>query len=75
MPLLDHFRLAWLGRAAPTAPSIGPAGRLHRVVLRQRAVRVPTEFEQKLEALESEYSQPLYDASAYGFPAVERVED
>ena len=75
MPLLDHFRLPWLGKAAPAAPSIGPAGRLHRVVSRQRGVRIPTEFEQRLEALESEYPQPLYEASAYGFAAVERVED
>lgn len=72
MPLLDHFRLPRLGRPAapppPVDPQAGAAGRLHRVLARQKGIRITSDIEQRLEALESEYSEPLYDSSAYGSP-------
>ncbi len=79
MPLLDHFRLLRRGKAFPVealaSPQTGPASRLHRVVSRQRGGRVPTDLEERLQALETEYSEPLYGASAYGSPPSERSED
>ena len=77
MPLLDHFRFPRLGRSVPppqvaVAP-IEPTSRLDRVV--SRSVRVASEIEQKLDAMESEYSAPLYGPSAYGSPETDEVED
>ena len=78
MPLLDYFRLPRLARAPalpPAAePTTGAAGRLHRVVRRQRAIRIPTDIERRLEAMESECSEPLYDSSAYGSPSADPAE-
>lgn len=78
MPLLDYFRLPRLAKALPmplpSEPPTGVAGRLHRVVIRQKSVRIPTDIERRLEAMESECSEPLYDASAYGSPAADPSE-
>jgi hypothetical protein len=78
MPLLDHFRLPRPAKAAPP-PVVdipgGPITRLDRMVARQRRVGVPSEMEQRLQALEEEYSQPLYAASAYSSPDQQSEED
>jgi hypothetical protein len=79
MPLLDHFRWPrWIkGEAVPPLKLVeAPAGgRLERLVARQRIVRVPSELELRLEAMEEEYSAPLYDSSAYSSPHAAREED
>ena len=69
MPLLNHFRR---GRFKDETPS--PAeeefrmSRLDRLVARQKAVRIPSELDLKLEALEEECSAPLYEPSVYISP-------
>jgi hypothetical protein len=73
VPLLDHFRLPRLGGRPSPPPLVdaqtGAAGRLHRVVVRQKTVRVASDLDRRLQALEGECSEPLYDSSAYGSPA------
>ena len=78
MSLLDHFRLPRLHKAAPPPPvrdEGGPQTRLGRMVARQKGHAPVSMYEARLEALESEYSAPLYDASAYGSPSLDRRED
>lgn len=79
MPLMDHFRLPRFGRGVAVPPikleAAPEGGRLERVVARQRSVRIPTEMEQRLDAMEEEYSAPLYDSSAYSSPILDSEED
>lgn len=67
MPLLDHFRRGRSDRnAAPSAAEEERStARLDRLVARQKVVRLPSELDLKLEALEEEFSPPLYDLSVY----------
>jgi hypothetical protein len=71
MAFMDHFRLPMLGRAAPPPPvpdaGAAPSTRLDRVVARCTA-RAPTDLQRGILSLEEEYSEPLYDSSAYGSP-------
>jgi hypothetical protein len=78
MSLLDHFRLPRSHKPAPPPPIIdegGPQTRLGRMVARQRGVAPVSGHDARLEALESEYSAPLYDASAYSSPLLDPRED
>ncbi len=78
MSLLDHFRLPRSHKVAPPPPLTdegGPQTRLGRMVARQKGVRTAGGLEARLEALESEYSAPLYDASAYSSPTPDPRED
>ena len=78
MSWLDHFRLPRSHKAAPPPPTVdegGPKTRLGRMVARQKGVVPASGLEARLEALESEYSAPLYDASAYSSPASDPRED
>ncbi len=79
MPLLDHFRLPRLTKAAAPPPVASippePATRLDRMVARQKCVRMSTEMERRIQAMEQEYSEPLYDAKAYGSPTSGASED
>ncbi len=69
MPLMDQFRLPRFGReAAPPPPpeqDCAPS-RLDRMVARQKGERPQSDRDRALEALEEEYSAPLYDSSVYG---------
>ena len=78
MSFMDHFRLPRSHKAAPPPPIIaegGPQTRLGRRVARQRGIAPVSGHEARLEALESEYSTPLYDASAYSSPLLDPRED
>ncbi len=78
MSLLDHFRLPRSHKTAPPPPIIdegGPQTRLGRMVARQKGVVPVGGREARLEALESEYSAPLYDASAYSSPSLDPRKD
>ena len=77
MPLLDHFRFPRLGRneAPPPADEPESASRLDRMVARQREVRVPSDLHLRLEAMEEEYSPPLYGSSAYSSGISQAEED
>ena len=78
MSLLDHFRLPRSHKAAPPPPNIeegGPKTRLGRMVARQKGIVPVSAHEARLEALESEYSAPLYDASAYSSSLPDPGED
>ena len=78
MSLLDHFRLPRSHKAAPPPPLIeegGPQTRLGRMVARQKGIAPVSGCEATLEAMESEYSAPRYDASAYSSPLLEPRED
>ena len=79
MSLLDHFRLSRSHKPAPpplpAAEEGGPQTRLGRMVARQKGVGPVSGCEARLEALESEYSAPLYDASAYSSPLLDPRED
>ena len=78
MSLLDHFRLPRAHKTAPPLPIIdkgGPQTRLGRMVARQKGLVPVSAHDARLEALESEYSAPLYDASAYGSPSLDPRED
>ena len=78
MSLLDHFRLPRAHKPAPPPPIIdkgGPQTRLGRMVARQKSPVPISSPEARLDALESEYSAPLYDASAYGSPSLDPRED
>jgi hypothetical protein len=77
MSLLDHFRLPRSHNAAPPPPLLegGPQTRLGRMVARQKGVATVRGCQATLEALESEYSAPLYDASAYSSPSAGPRED
>ncbi len=74
MPLLDHFRFSRLGRgAAPLpvpvpvpVPESLPVTRLDRMVARQKGELPQSDRDRALDALEEEYSAPLYDSSVYG---------
>jgi hypothetical protein len=45
------------------------------MVARQKCVGFPTEMERRIQAMEQEYSEPLYDAKAYGSPTSGASED
>lgn len=78
MPLLDHFRLTRLHKAVPPPPLAdegGPQTRLGRMLARQKNGHVSPHLDTRLEALEGEYSEPLYDASAYSSPFADPGED
>lgn len=79
MPLRVQFRFPRFSKISLATPAAtrfnGPAGRLHRVVERQRGVPVGTDFGRRLDRGRSEYSEPLYGASAYGSPLVLALED
>ncbi len=78
MSFMDHFRLSRLHKAAPPPPLIEegkPQTRLGRMVARQKGLVPVSEHEARLDALESEYSAPLYDASAYSSPILDPRED
>lgn len=78
MSLLDHFRLPRSPKPAPPPPIIeegGPQTRLGRMVARQKGIVPVSGCEATLEAMESEYSAPLYDASAYSSPILDPRED
>ena len=78
MSLLDHFRLPRSHKAAPPPPIVeegGPQTRLGRMVARQKGVLPVSGHEARLEALESEYSAPLYASSAYSSPLLDPRED
>jgi hypothetical protein len=77
MPLLDHFRFPRLGRGETPPPPHEPdsTSRLDRMVARQREVRVPSDLQLRLEAMEEEYSPPLYDSSAYSSGISQAEED
>jgi hypothetical protein len=45
------------------------------MVARQREVRVPSDLQLRLEAMEEEYSPPLYDSSAYSSGVSQAEED
>ena len=78
MSFMDHFRLPRSHRPAPPPPLVdegGPQTRLGRMVARQKGVSPVTGCQATLEALESEYSAPLYDASAYSSPLLDPRED
>lgn len=78
MPLLDHFRLTRLAKAVPpplVSEESEPRTRLGRMLARQKPVRLRTELEKRIQALEEEYPEPLYGASAYSSPPTDRRED
>ena len=78
MSFMDHFRLSRLHKAAPPPPLIEegkPQTRLGRMVARQRGDASVSGCDVTLEALEREYSAPLYDASAYSSRSPDPRED
>lgn len=70
MPWLDHFRRRRAsGNAAPSpAHEEQPLSRLQRLVARQKIVPLSSDSGLGLEALEEEFSPPLYDLSVYTSP-------